>query len=119
MMRAVWLMFALLCAAAALWLRLNQPLIQLLNWLCAPLQLLALLPFCRAGEWLGAPHLALSIPQLVQRFQDESLLRFVGEFGLIALGGIAAWALSAPLLALVLYAISAPALRRASRRQQA
>lgn len=105
----------ILCGLAAVWLRLNHPLIQLLNYLCAPLQLLMLLPFYRAGEWLGAPHLALSIPELVQRFQNEGLLRFVGEFGVIALGGIGAWLLSAPAAAALLYLATLPLLRHLRR----
>lgn len=35
-----------LCTAAALWLRLNQPL----NAVLSPLHLLLLYPFCRAGS---------------------------------------------------------------------
>ena len=42
-------------------LRLNQPLIQAVNFLAYPLQLALLIPFLRAGEWLfGAPHTPLS-----------------------------------------------------------
>jgi uncharacterized protein (DUF2062 family) len=59
----------LLCAGAALCLRLNQPAIQLVNYFCYPLQLALLVPFYRLGERLGAPHLSLSIPQLVERFR--------------------------------------------------
>ena len=92
----------LLCAGAALWLRLNQPIIQLLNYLCYPLQLVLLLPLYRAGESLGAPHLSLSIPQLVARFQAGPW-QFVRDFATVALGGIAAWCLLAPPVAALLY----------------
>lgn len=93
----------LLCGAAAVALRLNQPIIQLANWLCYPLQLLLLIPFYRLGEWLfGTPHLSLSIPQMVQRF-DAGPLQFVRDFGVIALGGIGAWCVIAPLAAALLY----------------
>jgi uncharacterized protein (DUF2062 family) len=94
----------LLCAVAAFWLRLNQPIIQLVNYLCYPLQLLLLLPFYSAGEWLGAPHLALSIPQLVDRFRAGPL-RFIADFAVIALGGIGIWCLVAPLLVAAIYFI--------------
>ena len=59
----------LLCAGAALWLRLNQPIIQLVNYFCYPLQLALLIPFYRLGEHFGAPHLSLSIPQLIERWR--------------------------------------------------
>lgn len=101
----------LLCAAAGVLLRLNQPIIQLVNWLCYPLQLVLLIPFYRAGEWLGAPHLALSIPQLVERFESLGPLPFAERFGLIALGGIGAWVLLVPPAALALYFLLRPPLR--------
>lgn len=92
----------ILCAAAGVALGLNQPIIQLVNWLCAPLQLALLIPFYRAGEHLGAPHLALSAAQLVERCR-AGLLRFVLDFGLIALGGVGVWCLLAPPAAALLY----------------
>lgn len=100
----------LLCAGAALWLRLNQPVIQLANYLCYPLQIALLLPFYHAGEWLGAPHLALSIPQLLDRFRADPP-RFIGDFAGVALGGVGAWCIAAPVLAAVLYFVLRPPLR--------
>lgn len=93
----------ILCGLAAVILKLNQPIIQLANWLCYPLQILLLIPFYGMGEWLfGTPHLSLSIPQMVQRF-DAGPLQFVRDFGVIALGGIGAWCLTAPLAIAVIY----------------
>lgn len=105
----------LLCGLAAWGLGLNQPIIQLVNYLCYPLQFALLLPFYRAGEWFGAPHVALSIPELLARF-DAGPLEFVTEFGLVALGGIAAWLIAAPLAITALYYGLRPALRRLARR---
>jgi uncharacterized protein (DUF2062 family) len=99
-----------LCALAALWLRLNQPLIQLVNYLCYPLQLLLLIPLYRAGEWLGAPHLTLSIPQMFARFKAGPL-QFIADFATVALGGVGAWCLTAPLVAMVIYLLLRPPLR--------
>jgi uncharacterized protein (DUF2062 family) len=45
----------LLCALLAVWLRLNMPAIQLVNYLLTPVQLLLIIPFLRIGE-----HLALA-----------------------------------------------------------
>ena len=105
----------LLCGLAAFTLKLNQPVIQLLNWLCYPLQLALLIPFYRAGEWLGAPHLALSIPQLIERFQ-AGVWQFILDFGLIALGGVGIWCLAAPPSAALLYFALRPPLRRLAAR---
>ncbi len=40
----------ILCFLAAWALRLNQPIIQLINWSSAALQLLLIIPFIRLGE---------------------------------------------------------------------
>jgi uncharacterized protein (DUF2062 family) len=45
------------CAALAVWLRLNMPAIQVVNYLMTPVQLLLIIPFLRFGERLtGAPR---------------------------------------------------------------
>ncbi|GAC1620129.1 MAG: hypothetical protein NVS9B10_01520 [Nevskia sp.] len=105
----------ILCALAALWLRLNQPIIQLVNYLAYPLQLLLLIPLYRAGEVFGVRHLALSIPEMVERFRAGPL-QFILDFGIIALGGVAAWCLLAPLVAGALYYALRPALRALASR---
>lgn len=93
----------ILCGLVAVLLKLNQPIIQLANWLAYPLQILLLIPFYRLGEYIfGTPHLSLSIPQMVQRF-DAGPLKFIGDFGTIALGGIGAWSIIAPFAILVIY----------------
>jgi uncharacterized protein (DUF2062 family) len=104
----------LLCALAAFMLRLNQPIIQLLNYLCYPLQFVLLIPLYRIGEALGAPHLSLSIPQMMTRFQAGPW-QFIKDFATVALGGIAAWCLLAPPVAALIYFSVRPALRRLAR----
>lgn len=106
-----------LCGLVAWGLRLNQPIIQLVNYLCYPLQFVLLLPFYRAGEWFGAPHVALSIPEMISRF-EAGPMEFIAEFGLVALGGVAAWIVAAPLAIAALYFGLRPALRRLARRSR-
>ena len=56
----------LLCALAGVAFRLNQPALQLANYLAYPLQLLLLIPFIRVGERLtGQAPLPLSVSVLV------------------------------------------------------
>jgi uncharacterized protein (DUF2062 family) len=51
-----------LCLGVAMLFRLNQPAMQLANYLAYPLQLALLIPFIRLGERLfGAPRLPISI----------------------------------------------------------
>jgi uncharacterized protein (DUF2062 family) len=50
------------CALLALWLRLNMPAIQLVNYLLMPVQLLLIIPFLRFGEKLaGAPRFPVTL----------------------------------------------------------
>ena len=56
----------LLCLLVAVWLRLNVPAMQLVNYLAYPLQVALLVPFIRAGEVLfRAPKLGISLPQIL------------------------------------------------------
>ena len=105
----------LLCTVVALWLRLNQPIIQLMNYFCYPLQFLLLIPLYRAGEWLGAPHLTLSIPQLMERFKAGPM-QFIADFAGVALGGVGAWCLTAPLVGTAIYFALRPPLRHLAAR---
>ena len=107
-----------LCGLAALLLRLNQPLIQLVNYLLTPLHVALLLPFYRAGEHLFGtqPVPIFSIAELVQRF-EAGPARFVVDYGLVGVYGIVVWLLLAAPLAALLYLLLRPLLRRLSRRQ--
>jgi uncharacterized protein (DUF2062 family) len=107
----------LLCAVAGIWLRLNQPAIQLVNYLVYPVQLALLIPFYRAGERLfGAePVPIVDVPGLVARF-GESPLQFLLDYGMVGLYGIAVWGLVALPLAALLYAMLRPILERARSR---
>lgn len=105
-----------LCLALGAALKLNHPLMQFVNYLLSGLQLLVLVPLLKAGEWLGAPHLSLSLPELQARF-SEAPWASLREFGVIALGGIGAWAVAAPLWALLVYALLRPLLERGANRR--
>lgn len=95
-----------LCAIVGIWLRLNQPVIQLVNWLASPLQLLLILFFVRVGEWLvRAPRISFSIPELIRKFH-QSQLKFFQEFGMTGLHGIIAWLLIAPFLTMIVYLLA-------------
>jgi len=102
-----------LCAVAAIWLRLNQPIIQLVNYLMYPAQLLLLLPFYRAGETLfGQPHVPIfSIVELIDRFRAGPL-QFVVDYGMVALYGVTVWCLIAPLAIALAYYTLRPLLSR-------
>jgi uncharacterized protein (DUF2062 family) len=107
-----------LCAAVAWRLKLNQPIIQLINYLLYPIHLLLLLPFYRAGETLfQQPHLPIfSIGELVHRFK-ESPLHFIADYGMVGLYGVVVWCLLAPPAAALLYFLLRGPMRALSARQ--
>lgn len=107
-----------LCALVAWRLKLNQPIIQLINYLLYPVHLLLLLPFYRAGETLfGQPHLPIfSIGELVDRFK-ASPLNFIADYGMVGLYGVVVWCLVAPLAAILLYFLLRGPMRALSARK--
>jgi len=96
---------SLLCFALGVWLGLNQPIIQLVNWLGSPLQLGLFAPFVRLGEQLTrSPRVSFSIPELIAKFR-VSPLEFTREFGLTGWHAIVGWLVVVPLVGVVLYFI--------------
>ena len=101
-----------LCAIAGVWLKLNQPVIQLVNWLASPLQLALILVFVRIGEWLvRAEPVSFSIPELFRKFH-ESPVKFMQAFGMTGLHGILAWLVLAPFLTALIYFLLLPPLKK-------
>lgn len=107
----------LLCGVAAWRLKLNQPVMQTVNYLVYPLQLILLLPFYRAGETLfGQPHVPIfSLTELIARFRDGPV-QFLADYGRVGVYGIVVWLLLAPLVALMLYHLLRPSLCALARR---
>ena len=91
------------CALLALWLRLNMPAIQLVNYLLTPLQLLLIIPFLRLGERLaGAPRFAVTLESglaLLSRGVVSALRLLWGAIAHATLG----WLVLAPVGAVLLY----------------
>jgi uncharacterized protein (DUF2062 family) len=101
-----------LCALAGVWLKLNQPVIQLVNYLASPLQLAMILVFVRLGEWMvHAQRVNFSIPELFRKFH-ESPAKFFQEFGLTGLHGIIAWFVIAPFASGLIYFLLLPPLKK-------
>lgn len=92
------------CAVAAAALRLNQPAIQVANYVAYPLQLLLYLPFFQAGARLfGVPPVGFTLEQLRAELAAD-LLGTVVRYAAANLRAVTAWALVAPLAAGLLFA---------------
>ena len=102
----------LLCAGAALILRLNMPAIQLVNWFAYPLQILLLIPFLRVGEAIfRAPRLPLTAAQIIDMVH-AGVWNATKLLWCSSLYAITAWMLIAPFATLLIYAMLLPVLRR-------
>ena len=101
---------------AAWALRLNQPIIQTINWTSYALQLLLIFPFIRLGEKIfRAPRLALSFEELIATARADplgTLTRMGSTIG----HAVVAWALVTPLIVAAAYYGTRPALRALARR---
>lgn len=99
---------------AAWALRLNQPIIQAINWSSYALQLLMLVPFIRLGEWLfGAPPERRPISRLIAMLRTDfagGLVQLRTTFG----HAFVAWLAVSPLLVAALYFGTLPFFRRLS-----
>ncbi len=101
---------------AAWALRLNQPIIQTINWSSYALQLLMIFPFIRLGEKLfRAPRLHLSLDELVAMAKTDPL-GTLSRLGSSIGHAVVAWTLVAPLIVAAAYYGTRPVLRSLARR---
>jgi uncharacterized protein (DUF2062 family) len=120
----------LLCFLIAIILRLNQPIIQLLNQALWPVHVPAILLCVRFGEFLfGVPHQPHFIREMYRRIAwkhslgfwdnvtafDSNLAEFFHQFAPTALHAIAAWALLTPLFIVLCYYPLLPVMRAIDR----
>lgn len=106
----------LLCTLAAILLRLNQPLIQTINVVAYPLQLLLLVPFLRAGEWLfRTPHTPLS-PARILALGKADPLGTIASLWTVTWHGAVVWVVASLPAGYLVYRLSRPALERLAAR---
>lgn len=97
-------------------LRMNQPLLQTLNQLLGPLQLLMILVYARLGAflWRAEPE-AISLEGLRAAFTELGFGEFLARFGLMGWHAFTAWALTAPLLFTLAWLPARAIVRRLAR----
>ena len=101
-----------LCLAAALALGLNLPLIQLVNYLMYPLQILLLIPFVQVGQHLfGKPPLPFSLSDIKAMFLS-GFWQAVSRLWEYLLHGLAAWLILGGLAGILAYFALLPLLKR-------
>ena len=110
----------LLCLLAGVILRLNQPIIQLVNMLCASIHFPVIVCLFRMGHWMyGVPYTHYG-PGMLHHMLDtfwEDPTRFFERFGVDAVHAIVAWAVIAPAWIIIVYFVGLPVLREVLRRR--
>ena len=104
---------ALLALGAGLALRMNQPILQTLNQLLGPLQLVMILVYVRVGEWIWRAHEnRFSIAEMLHTFRDASFGEFIERFGWAGIHAFTAWLMSAPVIIVGIYYPIRPVIRK-------
>ena len=95
---------SLVCALLASVLRLNQAVMQAVNYLCYPLQILLFIPFCRLGEALFPWGPRVSSALLTGALHGH-LGSTVSLITWASLRGVGAWVVTVPPCALLVYPV--------------
>ena len=108
-----------LCALAAVVLRLNLPLIEAVQFLAYPLQLLLLIPFMQAGQWIfRQPPLPFTRVELLALLHS-GWRHAIEQLWLYSLHGVVAWLLLGGAGAALIYLIVRPLLAYSVTRRSA
>ena len=104
---------SLLNLGVGLAMRLNQPILQILNQLLGPVQLVMILIYVRGGEFIwGTQGQPFSVTEMISSFADLPLMEFLQTFGWAGIHAFTAWALTAPLLFALVYFPLRPVIQR-------
>ena len=91
---------------SAAFFRLNQPVVQVCNWIIAPVKIALIFPFLRLGEWLfQAKPFRLSLAEFSTRFFSDIATTTV-EFAWTFAHAIVGWLICAPLIYGVIFRTS-------------
>jgi uncharacterized protein (DUF2062 family) len=111
----VWGTTTLLCFLVALVLRLNQPIIQLLNWALVFLHVPVIFWLVQLGDFIfGAPHRKFNVHAMHELWRTDRI-EFFDKFGAIVLHATVAWALLAPFFIVLCYYPLVPVMRAIDR----
>ena len=84
-----------ICLLLTLSLRQNIIIVQVVNWLVYPIQILLLIPFMKLGNAIfGGSDITLTFHQVVVAFQS-GILNGIKLIGIISLYGVIAWVVTA------------------------
>jgi uncharacterized protein (DUF2062 family) len=96
------------CALLGIYFKLNQPVLQAVNYVIYPVQLLMMPVFLYIGEFLlRQPHLSLNPKELYDQFTTSPAL-FFQHFGMACVHAIVAWVILGPIAGFIIYKACIP-----------
>ena len=115
----IWGVTSLVNLGVGVWLRMNQPILQTLNQLLGPVQVVLILVYVRIGEvlWRSAER-RFTLAEMFREFRERSFWEFLEQFGWAGVHALTAWLVTSPLLVGGLYFALRPAVRRAATRRR-
>jgi len=109
----------LLCFVVAIVLKLNQPIIHIVNQLLWPVHLTAIVFYIRSGEWLYGIKPIRYNPNEIAHLFMHSQQQFWQHFGLICLCAFITWLISTPFVVAGIYYSVRPVLKKLAALRQA
>lgn len=105
----------LLCLGAGWWLRLNQPLLQTVNYFMGPLQLALIPVFGYAALKLGRPLNVDPHPAAIASAFARDPREFLAAYGELGARAVLVWAVTAPPAGWCIYRAALRTLQRGGR----
>lgn len=99
-----------------LWFRMNQPLLQAINYLLTPLHLVMILVYVHCGEiiWRSQAD-KFSVIDVIRTFRDATIGEFFHRFGWAGIHAFTAWLISVPFIVAGLYYGLRPVMHRLAK----
>lgn len=95
-----------LCTLAGIILKLNQPLIQFINFIVFPLQILFFIPYLKIGEILfGQKPIPLNFSEIKEIFELSTKM-FILKLGKTIIIALSGWIILSPLIFLLTFQFS-------------
>lgn len=105
----------IICLIIGVFMKLNQPIIQAVNYACTPIHLPFIFYSFKWGEALfGVQHSRLEM-RVMRRLLAENPLQFVRDYGTTAFHAIVVWAILVPFWGVAIYYVVRPMLREIAR----
>ena len=102
----------ILCAIFALSLRLNLPIMQLVNYTIFPLQLILIVPLMKLGELIfGFEKLSYSAGEIVNLMSND-FLNAISLLWYVTMQAIGAWLILAPVVAIGIFLLLYPVIMK-------